>query len=583
MTRHRSAETWRRGQSGIALVEYLVLIGFIAVLCMIAVWDYGEHVEAGICNQTSTLDGIDVQATPCAAPEEFSSAVEPPGSLDEDPCVAAAGESSGPSGPAIVGPGPLVVLPFPGTVSVSCTGQPRQNQKEGCKANDQNGVSVDVVGEVSAERSQTRLDGRSGGCPKVDLSVSGKVQVQATGKSTGKEVGGTLSVFAGTSTKYNVSVSPEAAEAMERGERHPPNPLDPRTLVPGESIELSQEFYTGHNLQVTYRKLQIGMGFEEGRRLSSGVRRVDENTVRVYVGDADLVKQALLLGTSVGEFSVAIGGNKQLSQGEVRSVDIDISTPEGWDAYQKFLASGEMPCDGAAGTSNALSISSIDYSGSTTAEVKAGRIKLGGVLNDAEGSVAEIRHADGRVDRVSQARYNDVGVAITENQDGTTYSMFIEGVDKSLIDAYEQFSGKDLAVYGDGNVRLDFTEGDLKAIREQALDQLVQRAKDTRQDISREELERMLREDPRRLENAGMNDSFTNAFEIARAETPEDILRQLYLFGGAGSNGNTAIDNLIKFGNATARARHGDRAIPRDHPDSVLPGTSKPPPGCALE
>jgi hypothetical protein len=370
---------------------------------------------------------------------------------------------------------------------------------------------------------------------------------------------------------------------MERGERQPPNPLDPRTLVPGESIELSQEFYAGHNLQVTYRKLQIGMGFEEGRRLSSGVRRVDENTVRVYVGDADLVKQALLLGTSVGEFSVAIGGNKQLSQGEVRSVDIDISTPEGWDAYQKFLASAEMPCDGAAGTSNALSISSIDYSGSTTAEVKAGRIKLGGVLNDAEGSVAEIRHADGRVDRVSQARYNDVGVAITENQHGTTYSMFIEGVDKSLIDAYEQFSGKDLAVYGDGNVRLDFTEGDLKAIREQALDQLVQRAKDTRQDISREELERMLREDPRRLENAGMNDSFTNAFEIARAETPEDILRQLYLFGGAGSNGNTAIDNLIKFGNATARARHGDRAIPRDHPDSVLPGTSKPPPGCALE
>ncbi len=78
MTTLRNAVTQRRGQSGIVMVEYLILVGFIAVLCMIAVWNYGEHVEAGICNQTSTLDGIDVQAPACAAPEEFSPDVDPP-------------------------------------------------------------------------------------------------------------------------------------------------------------------------------------------------------------------------------------------------------------------------------------------------------------------------------------------------------------------------------------------------------------------------------------------------------------------------------------------------------------------------
>ena len=146
-----------------------------------------------------------------------------------------------------------------------------------------------------------------------------------------------------------MSVSPEAAEAIERGDREPPNPLDPRTLVPGESIALSEEFFAGHNLQVSYRNLLIGMGFEEGRRLSSGVRRVDERTVRVFVGDSEFVRRALSVGTSVGDFGVALGGSKELSQGEICTVDIDISTAEGFAAYQKFIADGQMPQPGTGG------------------------------------------------------------------------------------------------------------------------------------------------------------------------------------------------------------------------------------------
>jgi hypothetical protein len=565
-------------QRGGSYVQGLILVSLVALGALGAFRALGDEVsnKADCTGQAVAAFG----PVQCAAAQGG----QPPGQPGQPGAPPPAPEApNGPtSGPAIIGPGPLVVLPFPGTASVTCTGLPGQNQKERCKGKDGNGVSVEVVGEVSAERSRVRLDGRAGGCPKVDLAVSGKVTVQATGKAEGKTVGGSLSIFTATNTRYSVSVSPEAAEAIERGDRQPPNPLDPRSLVPGESIELAQEFYSGHNLTATYRKLQVDMGFEEGRKLSSGVRRVDDRTVRVMVGDSDFVRNALSLGTSVGEFGVAIGGNKQLSQGEIRSVDIDISTPEGFAAYQKFIADGQLPQSGP-GISNPLAISALDYSGSTTAEVKAGRFKLGGVLNDAEGSIIEVRHADGTVDHISQARYNDVGAAVTENRNGKNYSLFMENVDPSLIEAFEHFSGKDLAEYGDGNVRMDFTEGDLQAIRQQALDQLVQRARDNGSDISREELERMLREDPRRLENAGMNDSFDRAFEIARAETPEDILRELYYMGGAGSNGSTAMNNLLAFQNATARARHGDRAIPRDHPDSVLPGTSKPPPGCALE
>ena len=84
--------------------------------------------------------------------------------------------------------------------------------------------------------------------------------------------------------------------AIEHGDRSVPNPIDPRTIRAGESVELSQEFYAGNGQKASYRGLQLELGYDEGKRVSAGVSRVNPNTLRVYVGDEDFVRNALSLG-----------------------------------------------------------------------------------------------------------------------------------------------------------------------------------------------------------------------------------------------------------------------------------------------
>jgi hypothetical protein len=152
----------------------------------------------------------------------------------------------------------------------------------------------------------------------------------------------------------------------------------------------------------------------------------------------------------------------------------------------------------------------------------------------------------------------------------------LEGVDRTAIENFEELTGQRLAADQDGDVRFDFTEDDLRAIREQAIDQLVHRAEENGLDLTRDEIERLLREDPRELEFAGLDD-LGLAFEIGVAQTPEEILVELYRMGGGFGDASVAMQNLLDFTMDTARARHGLREFPKDHPDSRLPGSSNVP------
>jgi hypothetical protein len=439
-------------------------------------------------------------------------------------------------------------------------------------------VRVQATGEVSIERSPTKLDVKNGGCPLQELSVSGKLQLELNAKFKGKAVSGSLAAFTGEVTKFTVRVPPEQADAIGRGERPPPNPVDPTSLLPGESIELSEEFFTGSKLQGTFRQLQLEMGFEEGRKLSVGVKRLDATTVRVSVGDADAVRRSLALGVTEGDFGIALGGKEELSKTNVRSVEIDISTPEGFAAYQEFVATGKLPPPNAPGTRNAATTESIDFSDSTRLEAKFKQVKVGGVVGDAEGVALETRRADGSVDTVVASRKNDVGFAIKESRaaDGattTTFTLLVEGADPARIEGFEQATGKSLGADPNGNIRLDLTEADLENIRQQAIDQVHKAAQQRGIDVSRAELERLLREDPDKLRKAGLGTH--PAFEIAAAESPAEVVRQLALFGGPQGDPNRLLDNLASFAANTALARNG-RGARSDDPNSRLPGTPDP-------
>lgn len=546
-----------RGQTSAELVGILLVIGVI----------FAGLASSGVAAATaSAMKGAICSVTggECSGP----SAGEPPGGAQPQP-----GEPQPQPAPGAPSefPGfdaPFRVLPFPGHVSVTCSYSPTSTGP--CQGTGP-GVGVQTTSELSIERSETQVDAE--GCPTQTLSVTTSLELAATGSAENPRAGGSLEVFTGSASTYAITVPPGAAEALERGERPAPNPIDPRTIGPGESVELSEEFYAGHDLEASYRALQVSMGFEEGRETSAGVSRVDPDTVRITAGDAEFVRNALSVGVGNENASVALASSKELSEGKLRSVDIDISTPAGWAAYQAFLTSGELPADGAPGTRDPTTSEVLDVSESTAAEANLGNLTLGGTLNESGLQILETTNADGSIDIVSGGFYNDVGVWANlhldpgeEDGEPQSYSLVLESVDPSWVESFEHVSGHPLPVGPDGTVRFDFTPGDLSAMQSQAIEHLVQRTEEERRPMTREEVEAYIEENGLANDYGGLNNSFDPDYEIAAAESPRDVMLELYGTGGPYWSSEVTMAALQNFMERTAIARGYDAA-------AVLPGT----------
>jgi hypothetical protein len=435
---------------------------------------------------------------------------------------------------------PLIALPFPGSVTVSCSYDERDPQK--CVPHGGPGVSVQASGELKVERTPTSLD--ANGCPWQTLSLQTKLQLSANAEAKSAKAGGSLSGYLGQSLNYSVTVDPGQADDIADGDRTPPNPVDPTTIKAGESVQLSEDFYAGINAKGSYRALQLELGYDTGHRVSSGVKRIDAKTVRVLVGDSDFVRQALKLGVGYKDVAVSLGNSKDLADGKLHAVDIDVSSQAGWDAYQAFLASGKLPREGTPGTANPTKASTVVYTDVTSLEAKLGGLKLGGRVNDSEGRFTETHNADGTTDTTGFARYGDVGVAVTTKKDadgdviGTpTRSLLLEGVDASLVDGlYQVTTGRHAPDGVGGNVRMDFTEAQLEQLRQAALSRLADKIEMNRDGRpTNDEIARSLRENHGVVSYKGVSYGFTGLdVFLGMAETPEDAVIALY-HGGMSS------------------------------------------------
>ena len=495
-------------------------------------------------------------------------------------CDSGGGSSGEPPGGPTEGPAPVdfdlpfPVLPFPGSMSVSCS---YTSSSPGACQDGPPGVSVGAEGSLEIERTDTTLDAE--GCPTQTLSVTGRLELQTTVSGETPVASGELKNYLGEATTYSVTVPPDAAEAIESGDRSVPNPIDPRTIRAGEAVELSQEFYAGNGQKGSYRALQLELGYDEGKRVSAGVSRVNPDTLRVYVGDEDFVRNALSLGIGNDAAGVALAAGAELSDGRLRSVDIDISTSAGWRAYQQFLESGRLPREGAAGTGTPTSSDVYEFTDKTQLEAHIGNLSIGGILAESGATGVETTNADGSVDGSFVAHYNDAGVAVTTHTEPggepepTRYSLLLENVSDDTIELYEHVTGRPLAHGDDNQVRFDFTPEDFAEVQEQAFDQVMHRLEQNRIDLSEDELRDVMEEYPHGGDPYGIDDAMDNAYEIAVAENPEQVLYELYLGSGVGRDGDVGLQSLIDFMQATTAARHDLRDWPHEHPDSLLPGS----------
>ena len=368
----------------------------------------------------------------------------------------------------------LPVLPFPGTVTVTCTADSRQ--PETCVPKGQPGVSVIASGEIKVERTPTFLDME--GCPFQNLSIQTTLKFGANAEAKGAKIGGQIQAYLGQALTYQITVTPDNADAIEAGSRAAPNPVDPRSLAKGEAIQLNEDYFQGIKAKATYREYQIEMGYDEGRRVSSGIKRMDERTVRVMVGDEEFVKQALKLGVKVGDLSVSLGNSKELSDGKLHSIDIDISTEAGWNAYQRFIETGELPQPGSAGTKDPTKAETVRYTDTTELEAKLGGVTFGGRGSSSEGRwVSAENLATGTTTHSTNARYNDTSLTYSFEEDangnptGTPrYSLMLHDVHDSYIPMlYDRMGQKQPAGDPPKDIRIDFTEAELRELQELAL------------------------------------------------------------------------------------------------------------------
>ncbi|HAA58269.1 MAG TPA: hypothetical protein DCE42_26135 [Myxococcales bacterium] len=197
---------------------------------------------------------------------------------------------------------------------------------------------------------------------------------------------------------FKVEMDPKDAKAIVSGELPMPNPLDPASLPTGSKLITRSENFTNSEFGATFRGIGLDTGHKTAEGTGFAVEKLDENTVRISSGPFDRVNQSVGLGVSFGagekKVGVGAGVDKMFLDAKTKSVELDISTPEGKEAYKNFIETGEMPKEGP-GVDKYMSVRTIKSHHELGAKLDLGPISFEGKL--AQGAqLREVEDATGK-------------------------------------------------------------------------------------------------------------------------------------------------------------------------------------------
>ena len=177
-------------------------------------------------------------------------------------------------------------------------------------------------------------------------------------------------------------------------------------------------------------------------------------------------------------------------------------------------------------------------------EAKLGGLKLGGRVNDSEGRFTETHNADGTTDttgvrplrRRRRRGHDQEGRGRQRRRHAHPLAAARGRRRLAGRAASTRLTGKTPPSDPGGNVRLDFTEGQLEQLRQAALSRLADKIEMNRDGRpTNDEIAKSLQREPRRRRVQGRQYGFTGLdVFLGMAETPEDALIALY-HGGMSS------------------------------------------------
>ena len=384
-------------------------------------------------------------------------------------------------GPPLAGQ-TLPVLPFPGTVTVTCIGrQP---------------PARDVRAQGSARRvgdRQRRDQGRAhadvpghGGLPVPEPLDPGHAEVRRQRRGQGRE-----DRRPGPGLPRPRLEVPDHGHAEQRRRRSRPDGAPrrtPSTRARSRRARRSSSTRTtspGIKAKATYREYQLEMGYDTGRRVSSGIKRMDARTVRVMVGDEEFVKQALKLGVKLGDVSAVARQHEGAQRRQAprdRHRHLDRGRLERLPALHRLGQAAaarlgrhhepdegrDRPLHGHDGARGEVG----------AAHARRPRLLLRGPLDLKTENLAT-----GTTTYTTNVRYNDTSFTLSNDEDangnpvGTPrYSLMLHDVDQSYMAAALRPHGSEAAGRRPAeDIRIDFTEAELRQLQDFALNRIAER------------------------------------------------------------------------------------------------------------
>ncbi|RKG92511.1 hypothetical protein [Corallococcus terminator] len=323
-----------------------------------------------------------------------------------------------------------------------------------------NGVSVKESAEVEAELKSKPFTVKVAAYSELErsqstdgdmttFSVEAEVGVKAEASVETSRVDATASGAVGARGSYQVSVPTTAAAGITSVEQAAVqlSPFAPENLPVGTTIEMHGEAFMETGLSVTFKKIAsvldvtVNESVERAKGMSIAINKVDDKTARVTIGPTEMMSRTNGLSLKVADVEVGLSTTGKVDQQTARQVDFDISTPAGQEAYDRFMATGELPGnDAAKGTSNAATVQVV--SGEVSTELTVG-ISLG-ENTPVSDAYTYTTYDDGRKEFEYSGQIGPVtlDIAGTVGDPSTqTYAATLSGVNLGSVDGLRQSFG----------------------------------------------------------------------------------------------------------------------------------------------
>jgi hypothetical protein len=293
--------------------------------------------------------------------------------------------------------------------------------------------------------------------------VTGGIEKNGTGVSGG---------FSGGLTSDYQVTAPDGVDPTSV------NPADPKTMPVGSSVTVNGGHYTQVDLNGSYHHLAIDSSAKDTNGMSTVVERTGENTVRVMAGPTEALENKFAGGVDFDAVKFMLSNTTTLEGKSLHTAEFDLSTPQGAEAYQHYLQTGEVPAAASTGVSGTTTVQSLDYNSASSVGYDAPTGGDSFKIGENSGTKVLTTFPDGSSSQVLDVKYGDRDMHMAQSFDAAgnedtsarlyTFNATTDNLSTQMINSRDWFpegvvSGQ---VTEGQHVTLTFTEAQMSDLAE---------------------------------------------------------------------------------------------------------------------